>query len=127
MITKKIFSCLLAVALISTVSSFDLNKANRVNKEKTFYTANLHQFYNVGGSYYYLYVEYDTVSGTVTGATVFDSNCNSCTVNSITVAPSTTFTNTGRFNWTISGSVTVSTSCGTFILTGAVADALPFC
>lgn len=120
-------SCLLAVAFISTLSSFNLNDAKTVNKETTLYVANLHKAFNVGGNYYYVYVHYDTVSGLVTGATVFDSDCRNCRVTSVTVAPSTTFVNTSTFNWTINGSVTVSTNCGDFVLTGAVTDALPFC
>lgn len=129
MITKKIMICLMAFCFITIFSSVNVNAGTvptaKTSKPLTIVT--LYNSYVVSGVTYLVYVYYDTATGLVTGADVYLTDCTPCGVISVTTSPSFFVVKKTSHSYQISGSITVTTSCNTFTMTGLVTDAAPYC
>lgn len=123
---KKILTCLLAVVLASTLTSFNNRASTPVTKETSFSVVTLYKRVVISGVAYNVYVDYDTVLNQMIWAKVYLDDCTECVVVDMGNVPCTYL---GGFNWQVSGAgVGVSTYCNiTIPFDGAVVAQLPWC
>ena len=126
MLTKHILSLFFAVAVVCCFSSFNTGSAMPGKKEAPFVIVDLYQKFTVSGVDYNVYWQYNTAGGAITNVQVFLNDCTACLVTDVN--SDAVFTQTGTFAWqTTSGSLTISTTCGIFVVTGAVISQIPYC
>lgn len=125
MLTKKIFLYVMSAFMLTSFSSFYVSDNEDKEVKATFSIVTLHKAFTSGGITYNVYVDYNTTTLSVVHVEVFTNDCVECEVTNYT---STTFTKTqGMFNWLTVDSMTVTTTCGTFVISGPVIAQLNWC
>lgn len=125
MLTKKILSCILAVFLIGTFSSFNVEHSSKQEVQSSLAVIKLYQRVTQSGINYNVYLHYDTIWGGVTGAEVYLDDCTPLSVDS--VIETGFMVNTSGTNWYASSQVYVQIGMTSLVLFGDFVEQNPSC
>lgn len=125
MLTKKILSCIIAIVLVSTFSSFSIPHSPKQGVHSSLTVLKLYQRVTQGGINYNVYLHYDTIWGAVTGAEVYLDDCTNINVDS--VIETGFMVNTSGTTWYASSQVYVQIGMVSLVIFGNFEEQNPSC